>query len=301
MRRITLRGLLARKLRLALTALAIVLGVTFVTGTLVLGDTLNRTVNNLIGSVYQHVNFEIRGKAAFKDNSPAAVTGTSDRKPVPASLAAEVRRLPGVAYVFGTAGGYAQLVAPDGSSIDDGAGKNLGFAFDPNRQLSPFRLVAGRAPGDAARRGDRQGHGDQVPLRAGRCDSRLAARRGAHVHAHRDRHVRRRQDARGRHARGLPAVDRTSAVRLPRPLRRDQRAGRPGGGQRRAAAGDRPAAAGRGRGRERAGRGQPAEQCRGRRALVPVDRAADLRADLAVRGRLHDLQHVHDHGRAAHP
>ena len=146
MRRITLRGLLARKLRLALTALAIVLGVTFVTGTLVLGDTLNRTVNNLIGSVYQHVNFEIRGKAAFKDNSPAAVTGTSDRKPVPASLAAEVRRLPGVAYVFGTAGGYAQLVAPDGSSIDDGAGKNLGFAFDPNRQLSPFRLVAGRAP-----------------------------------------------------------------------------------------------------------------------------------------------------------
>lgn len=146
MRRITLRGLLARKLRLALTALAIVIGVTFVTGTLVLGDTLNRTVNTLIGSVYQHVSFEIRGHAAFKDNSPGAVTGTAIRKPVPESIAAEVRRLPGVAYVFGTAGGYAQLVAPDGSSIGDGAGKDLGFAFDPNQQLSPFRLVAGRAP-----------------------------------------------------------------------------------------------------------------------------------------------------------
>jgi putative ABC transport system permease protein len=146
MRRITLRGLLARKLRLALTALAIVIGVTFVTGTLVLGDTLNRTVNTLIGSVYQHVSFEIRGKAAFKDNSPAAVTGTVDRKAVPESIAAEVRHLPGVAYVFGTAGGYAQLVAPDGSSIGNGAGKELGFAFDPNRQLSPFRLVSGRAP-----------------------------------------------------------------------------------------------------------------------------------------------------------
>src|SRR5690348_2936055 len=146
MRRITLRGLLARKLRLALTALAIVIGITFVTGTLVLGDTLNRTVNTLIGSVYQHVSFEIRGQAAFKDNSPGAVTGTAVRKPVPESIAAEVRRLPGVAYVFGTAGGYAQLVAPDGSSIGDGAGKDLGFAFDPNQQLSPFRLVAGRAP-----------------------------------------------------------------------------------------------------------------------------------------------------------
>jgi putative ABC transport system permease protein len=146
MRRITLRGLMARKLRLALTALAIVLGVTFVTGTLVLGDTLNRTFNNLVASVYQHVSFEIRGKAAFNENTPQSVTGTADRKPVPESLAAEVRRLPGVAYVFGTAGGYAQLVAPDGSSIDDGAGKDLGFAYDPNQQLSPFRLVSGTGP-----------------------------------------------------------------------------------------------------------------------------------------------------------
>jgi putative ABC transport system permease protein len=146
MRKLTLRGLLARKLRLALTALAIVLGVTFVTGTLVLGDTLNRTVNTLIGSVYQHVSFEIRGKAAFKDNSPAAVTSTADRKPVPESIMAEVRHLPGVAYAFGSTGGYAQFVAHDGSSIDDGAGKDLGFGFDPNQQLSPFRLVAGYAP-----------------------------------------------------------------------------------------------------------------------------------------------------------
>ncbi|MBV9804401.1 MAG: ABC transporter permease [Solirubrobacterales bacterium] len=146
MRRITLRGLLARKLRLALTALAIVLGVTFVSGTLVLGDTLNRTLGDLVGSVYQHVSFEIRGKAAFNEKTPQGVTGTADRKPVPESIAAEVRRLPGVADVFGSVGGYAQFVAPDGSSIDDGAGKNLGFAYDPNSQLSPFRLVAGRAP-----------------------------------------------------------------------------------------------------------------------------------------------------------
>jgi putative ABC transport system permease protein len=52
MLRVTLKGLLARKLRLALTALAIVVGVTFVTGTLVLGDTLNRTFNTLVGAVY---------------------------------------------------------------------------------------------------------------------------------------------------------------------------------------------------------------------------------------------------------
>ena len=60
----TVRGLLARKLRLALTALAVVLGVTFVTGTLVLTDTLNRTFDTLIGTAYQHINFQIRGTAA---------------------------------------------------------------------------------------------------------------------------------------------------------------------------------------------------------------------------------------------
>src|ERR1700744_1408665 len=146
MARITIRSLLARKLRLALTASAIVIGVTFVTGTLVLGDTLNRTFNNLVGTVYEHVSFEIRGRAAFTANTPADVTGTANRKPVPASIAAEVRRLRGVAYVFGSVGGYAQFVAPDGTSIADGAGKNLGFGFDPNPQLSPYRLAAGHAP-----------------------------------------------------------------------------------------------------------------------------------------------------------
>ena len=97
MTKITVRGLLARKLRLALTALAIVLGVTFVTGTLVLTDTLNRTFDTLIGTAYQHINFQIRGTAAFNNDTAAAANGTGDRKPIPASLAAAVRRLPGVA------------------------------------------------------------------------------------------------------------------------------------------------------------------------------------------------------------
>ena len=48
--RVTLKGLLAHKLRLTLTALAIVLGVTFITGTFVLTDTLHNTFSNLIGN-----------------------------------------------------------------------------------------------------------------------------------------------------------------------------------------------------------------------------------------------------------
>jgi putative ABC transport system permease protein len=146
MRRVTIKGLLARKLRLALTALAIVLGVTFVTGTLILGDTLNRTFNELIGTAYQHVNFQVRGKVQLGSNTAAAVNGTAARRPVPESLAPEIARLPGVAYVHGSINGYAQFLTRDDNAIGSGGGSALGFSFDPNRRLSPYRLVEGRAP-----------------------------------------------------------------------------------------------------------------------------------------------------------
>ena len=146
MRKVTLSGLFARKLRLALTALAIVVGVTFVTGTLILGDTLNSTFNNLIGTAYQHVSFEIRGKAVLNESGTAAVQGTTDRKPVPESIAAAVGRVPGVAFVHGSVQGYAQFLDRDDNAIGGGGGSALGFSFDPNQQLSPYRLVEGRAP-----------------------------------------------------------------------------------------------------------------------------------------------------------
>ena len=146
MRKVTIKGLLAHKLRLALTALAIVLGVTFVSGTYVLTDTLNSTFTSLFGQVYQHVAFEIRGKAAFSSTTAAGVDSTANRKPVPQSLAAAVRRVPGVAFAYGSVSGYAQFVAPNGKAIGGGAGPELGFSFDPNPQLSSLRLVEGKAP-----------------------------------------------------------------------------------------------------------------------------------------------------------
>jgi putative ABC transport system permease protein len=146
MRRVTLKGLMARKLRLALTAFAIVLGVTFVSGTLILGDTLNRTFNSLVGTAYQHVSFEIRGDAQFNDNTAAAVGGVADRRSVPQSIAAKVARIPGVMDVHGSVQGYAQFMARDGNAIGGGGSSTLGFSFDPNRQLSPYRLEQGRNP-----------------------------------------------------------------------------------------------------------------------------------------------------------
>jgi putative ABC transport system permease protein len=145
MRRVTLRGLMTRKLRLGLTALAIVLGVTFVTGTLVLGDTLNRTFDNLVGNIYQHVDFEIRGKQTLQGVKNQGIDSTASRVTVPQSVATNVSKLPGVQFAYGSVSGYAQLIGHDGNTIGNANSSN-GFSFDPNPQLSALRLVKGKAP-----------------------------------------------------------------------------------------------------------------------------------------------------------
>jgi putative ABC transport system permease protein len=142
MRRVILKGLLAHKLRLALTALAIVLGVTFISGTFVLTDTLHNTFTTLFNRVYQNVDFQVRATAAFSNNGNAG----ANRNTIPESIAATVRQIHGVAYAEGTVGGIAQFVAPDGKAISNGGAPTLGLSFDPNPRLSSLQLSEGSAP-----------------------------------------------------------------------------------------------------------------------------------------------------------
>lgn len=131
MRRLTLRGLLSHKLRLALTAVSIMLGVTFISGTLVLTDTLNGTIASLYGSIYRHIDYEVQAPGVLN---------------IPESLLAQVRKVPGVAHAEGAVSGYAQFLQRDGSPIKTGLEPATGLSFDPVSQMSALRLVAGRAP-----------------------------------------------------------------------------------------------------------------------------------------------------------
>ena len=138
--KVTYKGLLAHKLRLALTALAIVLGVTFISGTLVLTDTLHGTFTTLFGHVYQNVDFEVRGKAVF------TTSGGAVRNAIPESVVSSVRRVPGVAVAEGTVTGYAQFVAHDGKAITTTGAPTLGLSYNPNQRLSSLQLSRGRPP-----------------------------------------------------------------------------------------------------------------------------------------------------------
>jgi putative ABC transport system permease protein len=139
--RVTIKGLLARKLRVALTAIAIVLGVTFVSGTLILTDTLHSTFNSLFTSIYAKIDFQVRSDAQFNTKGITAI-----RNPIDDSLLTAIEHVPGVEAADGQVGGYAQYVARDGKPITTGGASTLGLNFDSNQEISELHLISGTGP-----------------------------------------------------------------------------------------------------------------------------------------------------------
>jgi putative ABC transport system permease protein len=139
--KVTIKGLLAHKLRLALTAIAIVLGVTFIAGTFVLTDTLHETFTTLFSTIYRNIDFQVRGVAQFSNTGANAV-----RNPIPESLLPAVQGVPGVETAAGSVGGYAQFVSPEGKAISTGGAPTLGISFTPDKRISVLHIVQGGPP-----------------------------------------------------------------------------------------------------------------------------------------------------------
>jgi putative ABC transport system permease protein len=131
-----LKGLLARKLRLMLTALSITLGVAFVAGTFVLTDTMSYTFDHLFQNVTQGIDATIRAK------TPLAALG----EPVPESVVDRVREVDGVLAAEGTVTGIAQLVDPEGEVIETQGAPSIGLSWTTDADLRYLTLRRGRAP-----------------------------------------------------------------------------------------------------------------------------------------------------------
>jgi putative ABC transport system permease protein len=137
---VTIKGLLAHKLRLGLTALAIVLGVTFISGTFVLTDTLHNTFTELFSNIYSKIDFQVRGVTQLGSG------GNAVRNELPESLLATVRGVPGVAAANGQVTGYAQFISHDGKAIQTGGAPTLAVSFNPDQRFSSLHLIAGAPP-----------------------------------------------------------------------------------------------------------------------------------------------------------
>jgi putative ABC transport system permease protein len=143
--RVALRSLFSRKLRTALTAFAIVLGVAMVSGTFVLTDSISKAFDSIFSSVYVGTDATITGKAAFDLDQNANTTAAP---PFDESLLVRVRDLPDVKDAIGGVAGEAQLIGKDGKVITFGGAPNLGFSVDPSRpEFESLKLTSGHWPG----------------------------------------------------------------------------------------------------------------------------------------------------------
>jgi putative ABC transport system permease protein len=141
--RVALKGLLGRKLRTSLTAIAIVLGVAMVAGTFMLTDSIDNAFNSIFTDVRQGSNAVISGKTAFDISSDAGSTAPT----VPVSLLDKVRGLPEVEAAEGSVDGQAQLIGKNGKAIVYGGAPNLGFSIaNGASRFNPLTLVDGAWP-----------------------------------------------------------------------------------------------------------------------------------------------------------
>lgn len=149
MLRVTLRSVWEHKLRLAFTALAIVLGVAFMSGTLVLGDTIDRTFDDLFADAQEGVDVQVQGREVFD----GGFGGGSNREELDISVVDTVQDVDGVdrAVPFVQTVGFGstnRVIGPDGDPLGSSQGPpTLLENWIADDELNPYRMQEGEPPG----------------------------------------------------------------------------------------------------------------------------------------------------------
>ncbi|MEO3824487.1 ABC transporter permease [Actinomadura sp. B10D3] len=140
MGKVTLRNLAAHKIRLVLTAVAVILGVAFVAGTLIFTDSMNKQFDELFSRVGANVAVDVRAKKVVDGDDDGMAA-----QPVPATVLKALQGVEGVKDPQGNVNGYAAVVGKDG--------KIVGTAQDGPPQIGAnwtgggsYDLKSGRAP-----------------------------------------------------------------------------------------------------------------------------------------------------------
>lgn len=133
---LTLRTLYANKMRLALTTFAVILGVSFIVSSFVLGDGLRRNFTSLSEEIVGGVDLEVQPDAEF-----------GSALPLDASLLDGVAAIDGVRVAEGlvVAEGIQPITA-DGTAITTSGAPLIGFSWISDPALSSFTIEEGRAP-----------------------------------------------------------------------------------------------------------------------------------------------------------
>jgi putative ABC transport system permease protein len=139
---VALKSMAGRRLRAALTALAIVLGVAMIAGSLILTDTIDRAFTSIFSSSYTQTDLVVRGESVVDESFAGTPT-------VPAELLPRIEALPGVEAAAGSlvdfsgTGSTAKLLDRDGEVVG-GNMPSFGFGVDPaDGRFNPMTLKTG--------------------------------------------------------------------------------------------------------------------------------------------------------------
>ncbi len=136
--RLTVKNLLANKVRFALTTFGVILAVSFVVSAFVLGDGLRSSFTAVSEDVTAGVDLQVRNHTDFGDTPPLS-----------ADTVSVVRSVNGVADAVADIEAADNAVRPiraNGQSIPTDGPPQLAFNWIDNEQLSPFTLVDGAPP-----------------------------------------------------------------------------------------------------------------------------------------------------------
>jgi ABC-type antimicrobial peptide transport system permease subunit len=136
--KLAVRNLLSHRVRFLLTALAVTLGVAFVSGTLIFRDTASQSFGPLFEKRAQAETVTVRGKETVSAEGAPPPS-------IPAGTLATLQQKVTGAEVYGQVEGYSALVRDDGSIVGEGVNANLGGAFTPRPGVE-LTVLSGREP-----------------------------------------------------------------------------------------------------------------------------------------------------------
>ena len=140
MLKLTLRNLRAHKRRLIGTSLAVCLGVAFLAGTFVLGDTMAANFDRLFTSSIGQTDAIVRNSNQVGGDVETA------QALVPQEVVDEVATVDGVAASVEQIEGFGQLNDADGEKLGGFGPPTVAGNWIDDVDLNPWRLVEGRAP-----------------------------------------------------------------------------------------------------------------------------------------------------------
>ena len=161
MRRVSLRNLRAHKLRLFLTVFSIVLGTSFVAGSIVFTSTISKAFNDIFDSAAPGVAVEITPDSNQSPGVPLTVVD---------DLTAQKQEL-GIDKIVANYTGSVTIAGSDGKALQTGGAPSVGTAYlPPDQSLSPDSskiLPGGRGPTNAGEVALNSSAADEAGLQVG--------------------------------------------------------------------------------------------------------------------------------------